>query len=243
MPYETVLQVGSPRSRVSETARRLAELSLSVQDGAHLGAETDLLTALGVSRPTLRQAAKIVEADRLIAVRKGQGGGFFATRPSATDVIRAPARFLRLNGATLEHVHAVTRLIAAEAAALAARSTDENLRTALRAHRDEVARIAPGEDSPEAIILLETRLARLLSAMSGNPAIGLFMEIGYTFGRDEQNIRFYQDPEDRERARNLQVQLCTAILDGDGEIARVLTARRTAMIAEWLSGQIPKSKT
>jgi DNA-binding FadR family transcriptional regulator len=242
MPYETDLQVGSAKSRVSETARRLSALSLSVQDGDHLGAEADLLAALGVSRPTLRQAAKIVEADRLIAVRKGQGGGFFATRPSATDVIRAPARFLRLNGATLEDVHVVTRLIAAEAAALAADCKDEDLRSVLRQHRDQVAALRPAEDSPEAVIQMETRLARTISAMSANPAIGLFMEIGYTFGREEQNIRFYQNAVDRDRARSLQVQLCNAILDGDAEIARLLTARRTAMIVEWLSGQQQKDK-
>ena len=70
--------------------------------------------------------------------------------------------------------------------------------------------------------------------MSGNPAIGLFMEIGYTFGREEQNIRFYQQADDRERSRSLQVQLCDAILAGDPEIARLLMARRTAMIVEWL---------
>lgn len=237
MPYETALQIGSAGSRVSETARRLADRSLSVAEGEHIGSETELLTELGVSRPTLRQAAKIVEADRLIAVRKGQGGGFFATRPSAADVIRAPARFLRLNGATLDHVHAVTRLIAAEAAALAAQCQDEDLRTALRAHRDLVAGMQPADDSPEALIQMETRLARMMSSMSGNPAIGLFMEIGYTFGREEQNIRFYQQAEDRARARSLQIQLCNAILEGDPEIARLLTARRTAMIAEWLSEQ------
>ena len=235
MPYETVESGVSPRSRVSETARRLADLSLAANEGDHLGAEIDLLERLGVSRPTLRQAAKIVESDRLISVRKGQGGGFFATRPSAADVIRAPARYLRLNGATLMDVHVVTRLIATEAAALAAACKEDGLREALRAHRDALAAITGADDTPESTILQETRLARLLSEMSGNPAIGLFMEIGYTFGREEQSIRFYQQAEDRERSRVLQVQLCDAILAGDPEIARLLMARRTAMIVEWLT--------
>tara|TARA_R110000803_G_scaffold56917_5_gene114454 strand:+ start:20491 stop:21207 length:717 start_codon:yes stop_codon:yes gene_type:complete len=234
MPYETVQSEGSPRSRVSETARQLADLSLAASEGDHLGAEVDLLERLGVSRPTLRQAAKIVESDRLISVRKGQGGGFFATRPSAADVIRAPARFLRLNGATLMDVHIVTRLIATEAASMAAGCEDEALRGALQAHRDSVAETAGAGDTAEATIQQETRLARILSEMSGNPAIGLFMEIGYTFGREEQNIRFYQQADDRERSRSLQVQLCDAILAGDPEIARLLMARRTAMIVEWL---------
>lgn len=224
-----------PRSRVAETAVRLADLSLATTEGEHLGAETDLLDRLGVSRPTLRQAAKIVEADRLITVRKGPGGGFFAMRPSAADVIRAPARYLRLQGASLMDVHVVTRLIATEAASLAAVCECDEQREALKAHRDAVAETSGDDDTPETIIQQETRLARLLSAMSGNPAIALFMEIGYTFGREEQSVKFYQCPEDRSWSRALQVQLCDAILARDGEIARVLMGRRTEMIVEWIS--------
>jgi GntR family transcriptional regulator, transcriptional repressor for pyruvate dehydrogenase complex len=79
-----------------------------------------LLGRFGVSRPTLRQAAKIVESDRLISVRRGVRGGFYAERPNAADSIRALARYLRLNGATLADVFVVTRVVAQEAGALAA---------------------------------------------------------------------------------------------------------------------------
>ncbi|MGH1420481.1 MAG: FadR/GntR family transcriptional regulator [Hyphomonas sp.] len=226
---------GAPVSRVSETSQRLADLSLAVEEGEHLGAETELLKQLGVSRPTLRQAAKIVEADRLITVRKGPGGGFFASRPSAADVIRAPARYLRLQGASLMDVHVVTRLIASEAASLAAACSCEEQREILKLHRDAVATTSHDDDTPETTIQQETRLARILSDMSGNPAIALFMEIGYTFGREEQNVRFYQDSDDRSRSRKLQVQLCDAILAHDADIAQVLMARRTEMIVEWIT--------
>ncbi len=85
----------------------------------YLGAEDELLAKLSVSRPTLRQAAKIVESDRLISVRRGIKGGFYATRPNAADAIKALARYLRLNGATIADVFAVTKLVAEEAGALA----------------------------------------------------------------------------------------------------------------------------
>ena len=84
---------------VAKTARRLAELSLASDAGAYLGAEADLLQQLEISRPTLRQAAKIVESDRLISVRRGVKGGFYAERPNAQDAIKALARYLRMNGA------------------------------------------------------------------------------------------------------------------------------------------------
>src|SRR3546814_4388112 len=86
----------------SRTARALADLSLAAAPGDHLGAEDDLLQRFGVSRPTLRQAAKLVERDRLISIRRGIKGGYFAERHDARDAIQSLARFLRLRGATLD---------------------------------------------------------------------------------------------------------------------------------------------
>src|SRR3546814_12769714 len=107
-------------TRASRTARALADLSLAAAPGDHLGAEDDLLQRFGVSRPTLRQAAKLVERDRLISIRRGIKGGYFAERPDARDAIQSLARFLRLRGATPGDVIQVTRPVAEEAAVAAA---------------------------------------------------------------------------------------------------------------------------
>lgn len=217
--------------RVDRTATALADLSLAAVPGDHLGSEDELIGKLGVSRPTLRQAAKIVEADRLLSVRRGTRGGFYAARPDAADVIRAPARYLRLNGATLADVHAVASSITEGVGESAARCTDPDLRQRLTDFRDRIA----SNDSVADLIRAETDLSRLLGEMSGNPAARLFIEIGYTFGRDERQVRFYQTGEDRERARNLQRGLCDAVLAGDPDIARLMMQRRSAMIREWLA--------
>ena len=107
----------------SRTARELANLSLAADPGAYLGAEDDLLGRFGISRPTLRQAAKIVERDRLISVRRGTKGGYFAERPDARDAIQSLARFLRIKGATLADVIHVVRPVSEEAVVAAAASS------------------------------------------------------------------------------------------------------------------------
>ena len=107
-------------TRVDRTARELADLSLEGDTGRYLGSEDELLRRVGVSRPTLRQAAKLVANDRLITVRRGPRGGLYADRPDAADSVRAVARYLRLNGATLHDVFVVNSLIAEQAGALAA---------------------------------------------------------------------------------------------------------------------------
>ena len=216
-------------TRVDRTARQLAELSLEGEGGRYLGSEDELLKRFGVSRPTLRQAAKMVANDRLITVRRGPRGGLYADRPDAADSVRAVARYLRLNGATLHDVFVVNSLIAEQAGALAARSADPQLRAELAAF----ARRIPRSETAGDIVRAENELARLLTRMTGNPAIELVMAIGYTFGMEEQRVRFYGEPDDRSRARELQAGLCKAVLDGDEDIARLLMRRRSALLEEW----------
>lgn len=222
-------------SLVERTARQLTEMSMTAGEGDFLGSEPDLLARFDVSRPTLRQAAKLVAADRMIDVRKGQGGGFFASRPNAVDVIRAPARYLRLKGATIENIQAVTLPLAEEAAAAACSCADAGLWQKLAMFRADAENALQTDETPDLLIRKETELARLLAQMSGNPAFMLFIEIGYTFGRKEQNLRFFQTVEDRRRARELQLALCDAVLARDEEIARLMIKRRSRMITEWLN--------
>ena len=225
-------------TRVDRIARELAELSLDGDDGRYLGSEDELLKRFGVSRPTLRQAAKMVANDRLITVRRGPRGGLYADRPNAADSVRAVARYLRLNGATLHDVFVVNSLIGEQAAALAAACTDAGLRAELAAFADRIeANLTPGD-----IVRSENELAGLLTRMTGNPAIELVMSIGYTFGMEEQRIRFYRTPEDRARARELQLALCRAVLDRDSEIARLLVRRRSAMLEIWFARAAEESE-
>jgi GntR family transcriptional regulator, transcriptional repressor for pyruvate dehydrogenase complex len=221
----------SSATRVDHAARQLTQLSLEAEGGGYLGSEDDLLKRFGVSRPTLRQAAKMVANDRLISVRRGPRGGLYADRPNAADSVRAAARYLRLNGATLHDVFVVGSLIAEQAVALAARCTDPKLRAELATFAKRV----PGYKSPGEIVRAENTLITLLTRMSGNPAIELVMAIGYTFGMEEQRVRFYGAPEDRAKARELQIALCKAVLDGDEDIARLLMRRRSALLEEWFA--------
>ncbi|MEY4239027.1 MAG: hypothetical protein RL339_1628 [Pseudomonadota bacterium] len=218
-------------SLVARTARELADLSLSHEEGAFIGAEDDLLSRLGVSRPTLRQAAKIAENDRLISVRRGIKGGFYASRPDAQDAIRTLARFLRLKGTTLNDIMAVSRLVSEDAGMLACQCNRADLREQL-AHF--AARIE-SNDSPAAMIGAEAELVQIISEMSGNPAIELVMAIGFSFGMEEQRTGLYRSAEQRATARKLQQQLCQAILDRDPDIAAVLMRRRSTTMQQWIN--------
>ena len=197
----------------------------------YLGAEDELLGRFGVSRPTLRQAAKMVERDRLISIRRGTKGGYFAERPDARDAIQSLARFLRMRGANLGDVIQVTRPVSEEAAVAAAR-----LRTPEDAEwmQDFLDRI-DGHDTARELIVAEVELARMIARMSGNPVVELVMEIGYSFGLDERGSDLYADADRRERTRAMQRSLCQAIIDGDADIARLMMRRRSEQFDIWLN--------
>jgi GntR family transcriptional repressor for pyruvate dehydrogenase complex len=222
---------GGNETLASRTARALAGLSLAADPGDYLGAEDELLGRFGVSRPTLRQAAKMVERDRLISIRRGTKGGYFAERPDARDAIQSLARFLRMRGANLGDVIQVTRPVSEEAAVAAAR-----LRTHEDAGRmqDFVDRI-DGHDTARDLIVAEVELARMIARMSGNPVVELVMEIGYSFGLDERGSDLYADADRRERTRAMQRSLCQAIIDGDADIARLMMRRRSEQFDIWLN--------
>ncbi|WP_422061528.1 FadR/GntR family transcriptional regulator [Sphingopyxis sp.] len=221
---------GGNETLASRTARALAGLSLAADPGDYLGAEDELLGRFGVSRPTLRQAAKMVERDRLISIRRGTKGGYFAERPDARDAIQSLARFLRMRGANLGDVIQVTRPVSEEAAVAAARlRTDEDAERM----REFVGRI-DGHDTARELIVAEVELARMIARMSGNPVVELVMEIGYSFGLDERDSDLYADPDRRARTRAMQRSLCSAIIDGDEDIARLMMRRRSEQFDVWL---------
>lgn len=226
-------QLVQAETLVARTARELARLSLDSDDGSFIGAEDDLLTRLRVSRPTLRQAAKIVENDRLLSVRRGIKGGFYASRPDAADAIRTLARYIRIKGGTLSDILVVSRLVSEEAATRACACKDQGLRARLEQFVGQI----DANDSPPALIKAESHLVQLISEMSGNPVIELVMAIGFSFGMEEQEVALYRDEAHRSIARGLQRQLCQAILESDAEIARVLMRRRSATMLQWVEQQ------
>ncbi|MET0375592.1 MAG: FCD domain-containing protein [Rhizorhabdus sp.] len=220
----------SAETLAARMATRLGDMSLEVAEGDFLGPEEELLDRLRISRPTLRQASKMAENDGLIKVRRGVKGGLYAARPNAAGAIKVLVRYLRLRGARMRDVMGMSRPVAAEAAALAAECRDHDLRRELEAFLESIE----SRDTPGDLIRAEIELARIVAAMSGNPAIELVLSIGFSFGFQERDAALFGAPEHRARLRKLQRDLCRAILESDAEVARLMMQRRSAAIAVWL---------
>lgn len=99
-----------------------------LQPGETLPAEVHLMEQFAVSRPTLREAFRILEAESLIGVRRGSRGGAQVLTPDPRVAARHVGLLLQLQGTTVQDVYEARMITEPSCAALfAARSTPEDV--------------------------------------------------------------------------------------------------------------------
>jgi GntR family transcriptional repressor for pyruvate dehydrogenase complex len=112
-------------------------LTGALAPGDRLPNERDLCTNFGVSRPTLREALRVLEALGLVEIRRGRGGGIFAQEPGRELIGLALESLVRFSTASaLDLVDFRLSFESENAAVAAQRRTDEDVET-LR----EIARV------------------------------------------------------------------------------------------------------
>jgi DNA-binding FadR family transcriptional regulator len=110
---------------LSAAAQRLRELSLAAEEGSLLGGEEALIAELGFSRSTVRQAARLLEREGLLRVKRGPSGGYFACRPDAATIEGAVSAYLQVLDVDVEDVLAIASALWIEAMVKAARAPEE----------------------------------------------------------------------------------------------------------------------
>src|SRR3954466_1448701 len=115
--------VRSPKTAelVAGTLRRMV-VDGQLKDGDFLPNEAELMAHFGVSRPTLREAIRVLEAERLVEVRRGSRTGARICVPGPEVVARPAGLLLELSGATLGDVMTARVTIEPPAARLLAAS-------------------------------------------------------------------------------------------------------------------------
>jgi DNA-binding FadR family transcriptional regulator len=88
--------------------------------GDYLMAERLLIERFGVSRPTLREALRILESEGLLDIRRGIKGGATIREPSIEDLALRIGAFLQIKRTTYEDLFTVRKIIEPAAARLAA---------------------------------------------------------------------------------------------------------------------------
>ena len=79
-------------------------VSRGLRPGDRLATEAEMIAEYEVGRATLREALRVLEAQGVIEVRVGAGGGPFVARPDAHRLARMLSLLLRMSDVTLREV-------------------------------------------------------------------------------------------------------------------------------------------
>ncbi|TDH45991.1 FadR family transcriptional regulator [Mycobacterium eburneum] len=162
--------VRSPKTAqlVAATLRRMI-VSRQLADGDFLPHESELMEHFRVSRPTLREAVRVLEAERLVEVRRGSRTGARVRVPGPEIVARPAALLLELSGATLADVMAARTSIEPLAAGILAATGTE------QAHRElaELVSAVPEAWHTGQLAPTTALLHRRLVELSGNATLAI----------------------------------------------------------------------
>jgi DNA-binding FadR family transcriptional regulator len=113
------------REKPQQIADELRSLIVSgeLSEGDSLGHEPDLVERFGVSRPSLREALRILEAEGLVTVVRGVRGGVVVHAPDQRMTARTAALVLQARNVPLADVFEAPRRRSPECAGAGARST------------------------------------------------------------------------------------------------------------------------
>ncbi len=139
-------------------------------EGDALAPEAELMRQFGVSRPTLREAVRILESESLISVTRGARGGARVHMPDVSVATRYIGLLLQTSATTLADVHLARTIIEPAAVRLLAEDVSEDAISLLRECIEE-ERAALG--SPRAFGIQGARFHRLITEQTGNKSLAL----------------------------------------------------------------------
>jgi GntR family transcriptional regulator, transcriptional repressor for pyruvate dehydrogenase complex len=160
--------------KIADELRRLI-VSGELSEGESLGHEPDLIERFGVSRPSLREALRILEAEGLISVIRGLRGGVVVHEPDERMTARTAALVLQARNVSLADVYDARSIIEPAAVRLVASS---------RAHQAAAAELRPlihdqeqVIEDPEAFGRSNARFHAHLVELAGNQTLSIVAEM------------------------------------------------------------------
>lgn len=153
----------------SDLRRQIIRGALAAGDA--LPNETALMELYDVSRPTLREALRILESEGLVSVKRGAHGGARVHLPDIGVAAKYAALLLQVRNTTIEDVFEARRVLEPSAVRLLAERRGKGVLKTLRAQVDLEAGLM---GDPDAFASAATAFHQLLVEMAGNKTLAVF---------------------------------------------------------------------
>ncbi|HZJ07793.1 MAG TPA: GntR family transcriptional regulator [Nocardioidaceae bacterium] len=200
-------------------------------DGSELPVEEMLRAEYPVSKPTLREAMRVLEAEGLVTVRRGSIGGAVVHRPAAANVAYTLGLVLASRQVDIGDVGAALREVEPACVAACAERTDR-LKVITPVLHDLQQQAHDVVDDLVAVTALSRRFHEAIVELCGNESLSILagaLESLWSTHESEWAHRVVQDitipVEERLTALADHEQLIRLIEDGDAEKARRFAAQ------------------
>ena len=143
--------------------------------GDRIGTETELAAEFGVSRPTLREALRLLASSHLIRVDRGRSGGVFVARTPnegmGRNLSESIATMLATESVSMRQLLDARMFLEVPLAGLAARNADDEVARQLEAAIEDARGETPGT---EPFNTADTRFHQILAEAAGNELLLAF---------------------------------------------------------------------
>ncbi|TCM20390.1 DNA-binding FadR family transcriptional regulator [Novosphingobium sp. PhB165] len=221
----------SKEGLVSAAAGRMKEMILAREPDAQIGSLPDVAKALGVGVVTVQQAARVLEHEGFLKVRRGNGGGYYGARPNAASLGRAIAGFLQVNQTREHEAIEIMTLLDCDLISAAALATDETLRARLR----DLGKRIDACDTAEQRGAFEQEMQDIIYAMVDRPLMEMLARVTMEHYSSHAHLPIYPGTDGAERWKQERHNIIYAILRGDPGLARFEAQRRREDILERLA--------
>jgi DNA-binding FadR family transcriptional regulator len=232
-----VASIGDRRSvRVPKTAELVAGhirrqiVTRQLPDGAALPTETSLMEEFGISRPTLREAFRILESEGLITVRRGARGGARVQEPSTEVAAIYAGLVLQHRNTTVADVLKARVIVESPAARMLAERP--NRATIVKRLREELEDYAV---DPEDFHLFN----QLMVELTGNQTLMLMVAILEGISRAAA-LKYSTDQAEGDRLSRRALVTRRKLIDlieaGDADAAEELYRKHLSEAGDVLAG-------
>jgi DNA-binding FadR family transcriptional regulator len=172
---------GTERARLREKPQQIADelrrliVSGELSEGESRGREPELVERFGVSRPSLREALRILEAEGLISVVRGMLGGVVAHQPDQRMTARSASLVLQARNVSLADVYEARSLL--EPAAVRVVASLRSRRAAVAELQELIREEARAMMDPDAFGRANARFHERLVALAGNQTLTIVAEM------------------------------------------------------------------
>ncbi len=147
-----------------------------LKEGDYLPPEGQLMAALSISRPTLREAFRILETERLISVVRGSRTGAQVHQPKVDSVSRYASFVLQASGTTIADIYEARLAIEPYAARRLAETRPPGAVERLRAELGRMRKMIDDDRHADFRVGL-AEFHRLLVELAGNHTLHFLIQI------------------------------------------------------------------